>query len=810
MKVSLNWLKNYIEINQTPDEISEILTTIGLEVEGMEEVESIKGGLEGVIVGKVLECGKHPNADKLSLCKVNVGGEDDLQIVCGAPNVATGQTVLVAQIGTTLYDKQGEPWKIKKGKIRGEESHGMICAEDELGLGESHDGILVLDDSIAAGTLAKEVYKVENDIVYDIGLTPNRSDATSHIGVAQDLVAYLHINHSSDVNIQLPDLASFHVDNKTRVINVEVANEKKCPRYSGLTISGVTIGPSPQWLINKLSSIGVRPISNIVDITNFVLHEYGQPLHAFDADKIDGQKILVKTLDQDTPFLALDEKERKLSEDDLMICDNNSKPMCLGGVFGGIDSGVTESTQNIFLESAHFEAEGIRMSSTKHLLRTDAAKCFEKGSDPNITIDALKRAAILIKEIAGGEISSDIVDVYPNKIEEKEIQLRYEKVNEVLGNEISVDEIHAILRAMNMGIDPVDDKSIKVRVPTNKADVLREIDLIEEILRIYGFNKIEIGSEIRSSISHSDFPDKSDLKERIRNILSSNGFCEMMNLSLIESRFYQGSYINEQDMVFINNTSNVHLNIMRPEMILSGLQSVGYNINRQQQDLKLYEFGKSFKRHNDGIEEREKFTLFLSGALVEESWNSQSKAVDFYDLKSFVELILNSLNVPQCEVKELKDSRFLYGTSLLLNNHTICTLGLLDSTFTARADVKKAVFCAEFNVESLLQNVRQQLHIDSISKFPTVRRDLAMILEENVDFQQVKDLAIKTDKKILKNVGLFDVFRDKDKVGEGKKSLAVSFMFENKEKTLKDKDVDKVIKKIKYLLENELGAQIRM
>ena len=811
MNISLNWLKKYIDLEMDPDKISEILTTIGLEVEGMDEVESIKGGLKGVVVGHVLECGKHPNADKLSLTKVNIGKEENIQIVCGAPNVAAGQKVLVATVGTTLYDGEGEPWKIKKGKIRGEESHGMICAEDELGLGNSHDGIMVLEEETKIGTPAATLFKLENDIVFDIGLTPNRSDATSHLGVARDLAAYLSVNEGGSGTVKTPDLSTFKVDNNKQPIDIQIEDTELCPRYTGISISGVEIKESPDWLKNHLRAIGVRPISNIVDITNFILQEYGQPLHAFDADKIKDNTIVVKTLPQDTTFTTLDEQERKLSSEDIMICDGQGNGLCIAGIFGGLESGVTDTTTNIFLESAHFNAGNIRRTSTRHLLRTDAAKCFEKGSDPNITEEALKRAAILIKELAGGMITSEIVDIYPTKIEPVVIQLRYDTVNRVIGNEISVEEIHTILRALRMDIKPLDDKSIKVSVPTDKADVLREVDLIEEILRIYGFNKITVPSKVMSTLSFTQQPDKNAIKKRINTYLASIGFNEMMNLSLIESRHYDKVLPMPTDsMVYINNTSNIHLDIMRPEMLLSGLQSVAYNINRQQTDIQVFEMGKSYQ--NNGVEmvEQEKLTIYISGKNNAESWKSgdQTKS-DFYDIKAVVNSLLDLINVNGYQQSSTDDERLSFGYKYHRGPQEIVNFGQVTHSILKGMDIKQEVFYAEFDIQTLIKGIASSTKIKPVSKFPSSRRDLALVVNKNVQFEDIVKIARKVDKKILKDIGLFDVYEDEERLGEGKKSYAVSFTFENLERTLNDKELEKVMQQMENQFVTKLEATIR-
>ncbi len=809
MKVSLQWLKNYIDTDHEPKELGDILTTLGLEVEGMESTESIKGGLQGVVVGHVTSCRQHPNADRLSLTTVNVGQEEDIQVVCGAPNVAEGQKVLVATVGTTLYSSEGEPWSIKKGKIRGEVSEGMICAEDELGIGQSHDGIMVLDDHWQPGTAASEVHPVENDVVYDIGLTPNRSDATSHLGVAQDLAAYFRVNEGRTEDLRTPEVSMFKVDQQTLNIDVEVLNHKACPRYSGITISGIEVKESPAWLKNRLNSIDVRPINNIVDITNFVLHELGQPLHAFDADKISGNKIIVDVLPNDSKFRSLDEQERTLTDQDLMICDGDKKGMCIAGVFGGIDSGVTENTKNIFLESAHFNASWIRKTSTRHLLRTDAAKCFEKGSDPNITVYALERAANLIKELAGGMISSELIDIYPQEIKPVEIHLKYEKVNDMLGINLAPDKIHEILRAMNMEILPVDDQSIKVMVPTNKADVTRDVDLVEEILRVYGFNNIPVPTKVLSTINYTNYPNKNQIKNKVSDFLSNIGFNEMMNMSLIESKNYEGldSY-DPENFVFINNTSNIHLDIMRPEMLLSGLTAVQHNKNRQQHNLKLYELGKAYVKKADDYEETEFLTLFLTGNETV-SWKPGSNSeMDFYDLKTEVHKILSLLGISKFQVEELDDSRFEFGLRYFRGPNELVRFGEVGE-MSNRMGIKEVVYYAEFNVASLVAAVSKKQYVSEISKFPSSKRDLSVVVDEHVKFGELKAIAQKTDRKILKEVGLFDIYKNEEQLGKGKKSYAMNFLFENQERTLKDKEIEKIMTKMIQGFESQLGAVIR-
>ncbi len=812
MKISLNWLKSYLPLEMDPTQIGEILTDIGLEVEGMDQVETIKGGLEGLVIGKILTCEKHPDADKLQITTVNVGSEEPLHIVCGAPNCAAGQTVVVATHGTVLYPAEGDSFKIKKGKIRGQVSEGMICAEDEIGLGTSHDGIIVIEEEVKAGTPAKDYFKVDTDIVYEIGLTPNRCDATSHLGVAEDLLAYLKINHDYEGQVETPNLVNFQVRAETLKFNVEVLNEEDCPRYSGITISEIEVGESPQWIKDRLNAIGVRPINNVVDITNYVLQEYGQPLHAFDADKVEGNKIIVDNLPKGTKFVTLDEKERTLSATDLMICDGNKKGMCIAGVFGGIHSGVTDGTKNIFLESAHFSAGSIRRTSTSHLLRTDAAKVFEKGSDPNITIKALKRAALLLEEYANGKISSEIIDIYPKEITPKEVELHYSKVNSVIGVEIPKDSVHNILSAMKMELKPIDNESILVKVPTNKCEVLREADLIEEVLRIYGFNKVPIPTTIKSSISYKSYPSKRDIKETISNFLSSNGFNEMMGLSLIESKNVLPQLnIDDSELVYINNTSNIHLNIMRPEPLVSGLVSVVHNHNYAQRDLALYEFGKTYKKDGEGFAEKEYLSMFLTGNQNIEHWeNSSASQSDLYAVKKWVNWILERIGISSYQVEELANDKWDYGMSYKRGKDNIVSFGLVNHELSKAMEIKQDVYSAIFDMETILKfGSKNKLKVDEISKFPAMRRDLALVLDEGVTFDKVETISKKLKSKILKQISLFDVYKSEEHLGKGKKSYAVKFMFQDLNNTLKDKAVDKEINQLVKSFETELGASIR-
>ncbi len=812
MKVSLNWLKSYLDIQLSPEDVGDLLTSIGLEVEGMEVVESIKGGLRGVVVGHVTVCGKHPNADKLSLTKVDVGQGEELQIVCGAPNVAQGQKVLVATVGTTLYDAEGRDFKIKKGKIRGEVSQGMICAEDELGLGDDHDGIIVLPEDAPIGQPASDYYQIENDVVYDIGLTPNRSDATAHIGVAKDLAAALRINRELDVAVKMPDTSGFKVDNQEVSIDVKVENTTACPRYTGVTISGIKVSESPDWLKQRLTTIGQRPINNIVDITNFILHELGQPLHAFDTDKIGGNRILVKTLPEGTAFTTLDEVERKLTTTDLMICDGESKGMCIGGVFGGIGSGVTDNTTSIFLEAAHFNAKWIRRTSMHHLLRTDAATCFEKGSDPNITRYALERAALLIQELAGGTISSEVVDIYPEPVAKVEIDVKYKRVSRLIGVDIPVTEIKAILAALEMDILTEDADGLRVAVPTNKADVLREADVIEEILRIYGFNKVPISDQLRSTIVISEKPNPHQLRNHAADMLATQGFHEIMAVSLTESRYFQDILpMPEAELVYVNNTSNSHLDVMRPTMLFSGLEAVVHNQNRQHADLRLFEFGKSYRRTEDDFKETNHLSLFLTGRREAESWqNNGTQGTSFYQLKAYVELVLRKLGISGYQESDLQDEVFTYAMNYHRGPRSLVRFGKVQASIQRALSIKQEVFYAIFDWDAIFKALKKhKVEVKDLTKYPSVRRDLALIIDNSTKFGDIANIARKTGKSLLKAVNLFDIYENEDQLGAGKKSYAVSFVFEDPTKTLKDKEVDKIMNKLIQSYEQQLSATIR-
>jgi len=816
MTISLNWLKQYIDLDLPPVELGDLLTNLGLEVEGMEETESIRGGLEGVVVGHVMEAWKHPNADKLTLTRVDTGSGEPLQIVCGAPNVAAGQKVLVATVGTTLYPIEGDPFKLKKGKIRGEVSEGMICAEDELGIGTGHSGILVLPEDTPAGMAGRDYFNIEKDVVYEIGLTPNRSDATCHLGVAKDLAAALKVQLGLPGEVRIPYVDNFKVANTSLPVEVIVENAEACPRYAGVSISGVTIGESPGWLKKRLLSIGVRPISNIVDITNFILHELGQPLHAFDLDEIAGRTVRVKTLPEGTKFTSLDEQERTLSGRDLMICDSNSSPLCIGGVFGGITSGVKETTRNIFLESAHFNAGWIRRSSTRHDLRTDAARVFEKGSDPNICVYALKRAAMMMVELAGGQIASEIVDVYPNPIAPAQVEVAYEYVNRLIGTNIPHSEIREILLALGMEIVAGNDDTFTVAVPTNKADVTRPADVVEEILRVYGLGNVPVPTQIRSSMVRNEYPQPGDVRNAIGDYLAANGFCEMMALSLSQSAYYNEVLPKENtSLVFVNNTSNVQLDIMRPTMLFSGLEAIVQNQNRQQADLKLFEFGKTYQKQTDGetnkyIEDQH-LSLFITGLRSPESWrNTANSVVDFFTMKAFVDNVLHRLGISGYQDSDLKDDVFSYGKMYHRGPQSLARFGKVQPKVCKKTGVKNEVFYADINWDALLvAQKKNSISLVELNRFPTVRRDLALVVGNSVKFADLAALAKKVGKKLLKEINLFDVFEDESKLGEGKKSYALSFIFENSTRTLQDKEIEKVMNQLIEAYETKLGAAVR-
>jgi len=814
MKISLNWLNDFIDLKAfEPEAIGDMLTEIGLEVEGMETVESIKGGLKGLVIGEVVECQQHPNADRLSLTKVNIGGPEHLQIVCGAPNVAQGQKVVVATIGTTLYDAEDKPFVIKKGKMRGETSEGMICAEDEIGMGNDHSGIMVLDETATIGTPAADYFNVENDVVYEIGLTPNRSDATSHLGVAKDLAAYLTINHDFQGSVPLPDVGAFKVVDSSRTIPVEVQDLHACPRYVGVTLSGIMVTESPDWLKSRLNSVGVRPINSIVDVTNFILHELGQPLHAFDADQINGQKVIVKKLPEGTKFLSLDEQERSLHAEDLMICDGAEQGMCIAGVFGGIKSGVTETTKNIFLESAYFDPKTIRRTSMRHILRTDAATRFEKGTDPNIAKFALQRAIILMQELSGGTVTSEIVDVYPNPVERNTIEVSYAHVNRLIGVELDAEKVKQIVTALEMDIVAEQATGVTVAVPTNKHDVLREVDVIEEILRIYGFDKVPLPARLNSSIVIADKPDKAQIRNLISQYLIGNGFYEAMSLSLTNSDRAKSLFgLEDADLVFINNTSNVHLDVMRPNLLVSALENVLHNQNRKNADLRLFEIGKRYWKEGENLKEAFHLSLVLTGRRQAESWlNSGETQVSYSTIQAYVNNIIRRFGLNGFQQTVIQGEKpFSYAMRYHRGPQVLAEFGLVDPTMTQQMDIKQPVFYADLHWDNLLKSRKKHsIETQDLNRFPSVRRDLALVIDRSVKFQQIEQLARKTGKKLLKEINLFDVYENEEQLGADKRSYAVSFIFEDPAKTLKDKEIEKIMSKLIGQYEHQLGASIR-
>lgn len=811
MIISLNWLKRYLKLDDyTPEALGDILTSLGLEVEGIETIESVKGGLKGLIIGQVLTCDKHENADKLSVTTVDVGDDSPIQIVCGAPNVAVGQKVVVALPGTALYPSKGDSFVIKDSKIRGVASSGMLCASDEIGLGDDHSGIIVLDPEAMIGSQASEYFQIESDCIFTIGLTPNRSDATCHLGVAKDLVAHLIFNKNYQDTLLEPSTHRFHVDLTTDNIDITIEN-KDCIRYTGIIVSDLKIGPSPSWMRNSLTAIGVKSINNIVDITNYVLHEYGQPLHAFDADKLISPRVTITKLANETLFETLDGKMIKLSDEDLMICDEERNPLCIAGVYGGKNSGVTDNTTKILLESAHFASDAIRKTSMRHNLRTDAAKVFEKGSDPNITVLALKRAVSLLQEYAGATVTSDILDIYPKKVEEVEILLRYQRVRDFLGVNITDQEITEILHALGMIIKPISDEAVKVNVPTNKSDVTRDVDLIEEILRVYGFNNITVPDKVKSTINYSKIPDPYKIKNRMTEVLVANGFYEMMGLSLIESKTCLETLdINESELVLINNTSNISLDTLRPDMMLSGLRNILHNQNRQQSDIKVFEFGKTYMKAGENYIETPYLSIFLTGESDEPSWLKAEKPLNFYDLKKTVLKLMQAIGIQGFQSKEINDSRFEIGLTLHRGLSTLVNFGIVKSKMCKQLGIKNQVLYAELNLENIYQAVgKNTVQMKPISKYPSVTRDLALVISNNIQFEEIEKIGKKVSKDILSKIALVDVYKNDDQLGKDKKSLAVRFTFESEEKTLTDKELEGTMKTLMEQYSSALGAVIR-
>jgi phenylalanyl-tRNA synthetase beta chain len=807
MIISYNWLSEYLPVTIDTERLSKILTSIGLEVESLHKYESLKGGLEGIVVGEVLSCEKHPDADKLKITTVNIGVAEPSQIVCGASNVAVGQKVIVATVGTMLYPSSGEPFQIKKAKIRGVESFGMICAEDEIGLGESHDGIMVLDAEKVPGTKAAELFETYTDYIYEIGLTPNRMDAMSHLGVARDVCAYLWHHDKTEMRAISPFKNGFKADNNDLVIDVKIENNNACKRYAGVSISNIKVGESPTWLQNKLKAIGLRSINNIVDVTNFILHETGQPLHAFDAAKIKGNSIVVKNATEGTIFKTLDDKDRKLFGEDLMIA-NAEENMCIAGVYGGAESGVTNDTVNIFLESAWFSNEAVRKTSLKHGLRTDAATRFEKGMDISNTVNVLKRAALMIKEIAGGEISSDVIDVYPAPAEKTSVALKYHYLKKLSGKNYHADTIKNILTALGFEIQKEGVDEIFMNVPFSKTDISIPADIVEEIMRIDGLDNIEIPSTISIAPSADNDNGKAVLADKTANYLTSNGFSEIFTNSITDSKYYNEATLGST--VKMINSLSANLDVMRPSLLQTGLEVIAYNINRKNTDLKLYEFGKTY--HTTGVgkyEEKIHLAIYTSGIVAEGGWQQKDSKADFYFIKGLCEKIFANAGIKNINIEIAADEDLDYGISIKANNIVIGKVGSIHSKTLKQFGIKEPVLFADILWDEVLTlNQKVNIAYKEISKFPSVQRDLALIVDKSIAYADIEK-NIKANKiQSLKTIKLFDIF-ESEKLGKDKKSMAVNFTFSDETKTLEDADTEGMRNKIISSLESQLNASVR-
>ena len=807
MRISYNWLKQFLKIDLPSEETAALLTDLGLEVEVVEKYQSVKGGLVGVVVGEVKTCEKHPDADRLKVTTVDLGdGNPPVQIVCGAPNVAAGQKVPVATIGTLLFDASGNEFEIKKGKIRGQESHGMICAEDELGLGTNHEGIMILDAKLKPGTPLAEVLKIENDEVFEIGLTPNRADAMSHMGVARDLRAGLLLRNKN-IELITPSVSAFKVDKRTLKIPVDVVDAKLCPRYCGVTISGIKVKPSPEWLQNRLKAIGLSPKNNIVDVTNYILHELGQPLHAFDATKING-KITVKTVASGTKFVTLDDTERVLHEDDLMICDENG-PLCMAGVFGGKSSGVTETTTSIFLESAYFNPVTIRKTAKRHGLSTDASFRFERGIDPNITEYALKRASMLIMEVAGGEMTSDVVDLYPKKVEDFSVFLNFDKAFKLIGQEIPKETIKKILASLDIKVNSITDAGLGLIIPAYRVDVQREIDVIEEILRVYGYNNVNFTKKINATVANSPRTEDYKLQNIVAHQLNALGFHEMMANSLTTGDYVKLSpQLKEEYNVSMLNPLSNDLATLRQSMLFSGLEALSYNINRKNADLKLFEFGKTYHKLLSGYQEKKHLTVFMTGNRTAESWNEPQRPSNFFVFKGVILSLFDRLGYHKIEDKPVQNDVFSEGISMGFGNDVLVEFGVVKKHIIKHFDIKQEVFYADFNWDLIIKMISNKIKFQDIPKYPEVRRDLALLVDQSVAFESLYKLARQTEKSLLKQVNLFDVYEGKN-LPEGKKSYALSFILQDTTKTLTDTQIDKIMGKLQTVFQNEVGAQLR-
>ena len=820
MNISYNWLKEYLDFDLQPEEVAEALTSIGLETGSVEEVQTIKGGLEGLVIGEVLTCEAHPNSDHLHVTTVNVGSGEPLQIVCGAPNVAAGQKVVVAVNGTKLYDGDKE-FTIKRSKLRGVESNGMICAEDEIGVGTDHSGIIVLPDSAVVGTPAKEYYNVKSDYVLEVDITPNRVDATSHYGVARDLAAYLK-QHGKPAELKRPSVDNFQIDVDAPAITIEVQNTEACPRYSGITIKNVTVKESPEWLQNRLRTIGLRPINNVVDITNFILHGLGQPMHAFDAGKIKGNKIIVRPAHAGDKFVTLDGVERTLTDRDLMIC-NSEEPMCIGGVFGGLDSGVTEQTTDVFLESANFHPTWIRKTARRFGLNTDSSFRYERGLDPNVTIYILKYAAMLVKELAGGQITGAIQDIYPKVFEPYKVSLTYEKINSLTGKVIPVETVKSIVQSLEMNITEETSEGLSLEVPVYRIDVQRDVDVIEDILRIYGYNNVEFTEHVKSSLSYKTPTDHSYAMENlISEQLTGCGFNEILNNSLTRSAYYEKlTTYPAEHCVMLMNPLSADLNCMRQTLLFGGLESIEHNSKRKNGNIRFYEFGNCYTYTQENKKEGEtlaqfdedyRLGLWLCGYRVENNWAHANESSSVYELKAYVENILVRLGV---NVKKLifgNLSNDIYDAGLSITTpagKTLGTLGIVNHKIRKAMDIDMDVYYAELDWKALMKETKKnKVTYTELSKYPSVKRDLALLIDKSVQFAEIQKIATESERKLLKDVVLFDVYEGKN-LPAGKKSYAVSFILEDETKTLNDKQIDAIMKKIQTNLEQKLGAQLR-
>lgn len=819
MNISYNWLKEFLDFDYSPVETAKVLTSIGLENGPVEEVETIKGGLEGLVIGEVLTCENHPDSDHLHITTVNVGNGEPLNIVCGAPNVAANQKVVVATIGTKLYNGE-ESFTIKRSKIRGQESMGMICAEDEIGIGKSHEGIIVLPENAQVGMPAKDYFGIKSEYILEVDITPNRADAASHYGVARDLAAFLKQNNPS-VQLKRPSVDEFKVDNNNYPVKVIVENSEACPRYTGITVSDIKVEESPDWLKNRLQLIGVRPINNVVDVTNYLLHETGQPLHAFDGDKIAGDTIRVRTIDKGSKFKTLDEVEREMDSADLMIC-NETEPMCIGGVFGGIDSGVSATTTKVFLESAFFHPVWVRKTARRHGLNTDSSFRFERGIDPENTLYVLKRAAMMIKDLAGGNISSEVIDIYPEPLKGFNVKLSLEKVNKLIGKSIPENTVKSILSALDIKILDEKDGSLELEVPAYRVDVQRDVDVIEDILRIYGYNNIEFTDTVRSSISYSIKPDSHRIQNLISEQLTAVGFNEILNNSLTTSAYYKGlESMPESECVTMMNPLSNDLAVMRQSLLFGGLESISFNRNRRNPDLKLYEFGNCYhykiSEHKEGealssYSEEMHLGIWLTGNTNGQIWNKSLEKVTFYDLKLNLINIFSRLGIgnDQFLIEEGSDEMFSHSLSYCLKNgKVIAKLGNVRPFLLKKHDIDSDVFFADIIWNNLMLATKRNItRYSEISKFPEVRRDLALLIDSNIKFVEIEKIAYSTERKLLKSVSLFDVYEGKN-LPTGKKSYAVCFILQDSTQTLTEKQIDSVMDKLVKNYEKQLGASLR-